>query len=346
MKTLSEASLVFIEEAFGANTVNLEGRRPLPPGVSLQTQATVEAYGFRFLGNPATLLAVAGAPKGQQILSLAEELKALPVPLVFAFQDADKELPGLLVTRDIAHIIPGQRLFAPSLGLLYKSAPKRKERWRLRSAAQLSATGRQVVSCALLKRDEPWQQHWKLMDLRLLLQKLLPGVGLSPASHTRLLAELVDLGFGEVEGGGPHKRFAFAERDELWRRLLLVETETVLHRARLFELPRSPVYAGSQALARLSRLRLRDDEPIELAMAQKEFESLPRVDGRTLPPRILVQIWRNPPALLAQKNGEQCLNIIDLALTKRNTPDAREREVLYELLEEQNLSTAPLMEDP
>lgn len=344
MKTLPEESMAFIAEAFGPDSVRLEGRRPLPSGLSLQTQTTVEAYGFRFFGAPATLLVVAGAPKGQQILALAEKLKELPAPLVFAFHATDKELPGLLVTRDIAHIIPGQKLFAPSLGLLYKSAPKRQERWRTRNAAQLSATGRQVVSCALLKGTEPWQQHWKPMELRLLLQKHLPGASLSPASHTRLLAELVDLGFGESEGGGPQKRFAFVEREELWQRLLLVETETVLRRSRLAEIPPNPIYAGNQALSRLGHLRLNEDETIELAMSQKDFDSLPSIDGRTLTPRILVQVWRNAPALLAEKNGERCLNVIDLALTKRHSPDAREREVLYELLQENNLSPALLME--
>jgi hypothetical protein len=152
------------------------------------------------------------------------------------------------------------------------------------------------------------------------------------------------LGFGESEGGGPQKRFAFVEREELWQRLLLVETETVLRRSRLAELPPSPIYAGNQALSRLGHLRLNDDEAIELAMSQKDFDSLPSIDGRTLPPRILVQVWRNTPALLAQENGVLCLNVIDLALTKRHSPDAREREVLYELLQKHNLSPALLME--
>ena len=344
MKTLVQESLAFIEEAFGKGSVALEGSCPLPAGLSLQVASSVEALGFQFLGTPGTLIVVSGLPKTQHVLALAAELKSLPAPRVFAIKEADKELAGLLVANDVAHIIPGRKLFIPELGLLFKNAPARQERWRAQNATRLSATGRQAITCALLVTDTPWQQPWKPMELRVLLQKLLPQAGLSAASHTRLLAELVDLGFGESTSGGPHKRFSFFERDELWRRLLQVQAETILRKVRLNELPHNPVYAGNQALSRLSRLRLTEDEPIEIALSQKEFDSLPHVDGRTIPARFYAQIWRNQPALTKRKNGEQCVNIVDLALTKRNTNDPREREVLYELLQAENLSPEPLME--
>jgi len=344
MKTLVQVSMAFIEEAFGKGTVALEGICPLPAGLSLQTTSSVEAFAFRFLGTTGTLIVISGLPKTQHVLALAAELKSLPAPRVLVLKEADKELAGLLVANDIAHIIPERKLFIPELGLLFKNAPARHERWRAQNATRLSATGRQVITCALLVTDTPWQQAWKPMELRELLHKLLPHVGLSAATHTRLLAELVDLGFGESTSGGPHKRFSFFERDELWRRLLQVQTETILRKVRLNELPPNPVYAGNHALSRLSRLRLTEDEPIEIALSQKEFDSLPRVDGRTIPSRFFAQIWRNQPAITTRKNGEQCVNIVDLVLTKKNTTDPREREVLYELLQAANLSPEPLME--
>lgn len=339
-----QESLAFIAEAFGRDSVELEGSCSLPSGLPLQTLASVEAYACRFLGSQATLIVVKGSPSTQQVLALVDQLKSLPAPRVFSFKEIEKELAGLLVAHDVPHLVPGRKLFIPQFGLLYKDAPDRRERWRAQRAARLSATGRQVITCALLRRNIDWQQDWKPMELRVVLHGLLPEVGLSPATHTRLLAELVDLGFGESMGGGPHKRFAFVDRVELWRRLLQTQTDTVLRRVRLSQLPANPVYAGAQAFSRLSRLRLSPDEPIELAMSQRQFEALSSAAVPSSSAHILVQIWRNTPALPVLTNGELCLNVIDLALTTRHSADPREIEILHELLLAENLSPTPLTE--
>jgi hypothetical protein len=343
MITLTEKTLDFAKKAFGEGAFSIEDACLALPKLSLRVRSSLEVRRFRFQDHPGTLVAVAGSTNATQILSLAHQLQDLPSPLIFAFESADKETPGLLVAHRIAHIIPGNRIFAPALGLLYKQVAEQKEQIRTHQTSQLSSTGRQVVSCAILVPGKLWTDALKPKDLRVTLQKLLPYASLSPASLTRVLSELKDLDFGYFEGAGPYKRFHFHERDVLWQQLFRVETETVIQRVRIKHSPKHVVYAGNSALARITLLRLGESEPTEIAMSQKDFATRPLSKKHSEDSNIIVQIWRNRPALLIEKNGERCLNIIDIALSKRSTVDPREREVIADMLRQHQLNPASFL---
>jgi hypothetical protein len=345
MATLIEKTLDFAGKAFGEGVFSIGDAYQSLPKISLQVRASLEVRRFRFQDYPGTLVAVAGTTNATQIFSLAHQLQDFPQPLIFALESVDKVTPGLLVAHRIAHIIPGHCIFAPELGILYKRVAERRVQVRTHQASQLSATGRQVVSCAILVPGDQWTGALKPKDLRVTLQKLLPDASLSPASLTRVLSELKDLDFGYFEGGGPHKRFHFHERDALWRQLFRVETETVIQRVRINVLPKHVVFAGNQALARVAPLRLDKNEPIEIAMSQKEFALGLHSKVYSEASHIIVQIWRNRPALLIEKNGEFCLNIIDIALSKRSSVDSREREVIAEMLRHHQLNPASFLEE-
>ncbi len=345
MTILVEKTLDFAKKAFGEGSFSLDGASIALPKLSLHVRSNLEVRRFRFHEHPGVLVAITGPTNATQILALAHQLQDLAQPLIFAFESADKETAGLLVAHRVAHIIPGHRIFAPALGLLYKQVAAQKEQIRTHQASRLSATGRQVVSCAILVPSTPWTDALKPKDLRVTLQKLLPDASLSPASLTRVLSELRDLDFGYFEGAGPYKRFHFHERDVLWQQLLRVETETVIQLVRIKHVPKDAVYAGNHALARITQLRLGQNEPTEIALSQKDFASVPHNKKKSEDAQIIIQIWRNRPALLIEKNGERCLNIIDIALSKRSTVDPREREMIADLLRQHQLNPASFLEE-
>lgn len=345
MTTLIEKTLDFAKKAFGGGAFSIEETSITLPKLPLHVRSNLEARRFRFHEHPGTLVALTGDTNAVHILELTHQLQNLAQPLIFAFESADKETPGLLVAHRIAHIIPGKRIFAPELGLLYREVAEQKKQARNHQTSRLSATGRQVVSCAILAPNEPWSTAWKPKNLRVTLQKLLTNASLSPASLTRILSELVDLDFGYFEGAGPHKQFYFHERDFLWQQLLRVETETVIQRVRINQAPKDVVYAGNHALARITSLRLNDNEPTEIAMSQKDFAAHSHNKTHSEDKHIIVQLWRNRPALLIRTNAEHCLNIIDIALSKRSTVDPREREVIADLLRQHQLNPASFLEE-
>jgi hypothetical protein len=306
-------------------------------------QMSMEVADLSFFGRPFTLAALLVKPTLKQLVDLnATFARHLNNPYFFAFECEDSTMISLLAAQDIPHLIPGKRLFAPELGTFYQNTPSRTERRQQRVASRLSSTGRTIVSLAIIESTQPeqratWTKPIKHHCLKEYLEKNCTNEPFSPSTFSRIFQQLCTLGFGDFVGKGPQKSFQFKPRDELWRQLFLCEVETVLQATTIFypieHLAKEIkfLYTGTSALAYCGNL----DHPIipQIAVERSEFlnwknSNTKAANGK----KIFVQLWRHLPAKSVGVSLQECINPIDLALTKHKTQDPREREVLAEIL--------------
>lgn len=336
----------YLKEIYGADSIAMAPESPPFEWIPLIWQMSMECYEFRFFGKEFVLALILTKPTLKQLIDLDASFKSrLKVPYIFAFEADSPQIHSLLAARDINYLIPGNRIFAPKLGVAYQEMPTRPERRQQKIATRLSSVGRMVVG-GIINETAPkemrsrWERPIKYHDLL----SFFPCNSFSAATFTRVFQQLQELKFGEFVGQGPQKQFQFAPRSELWEQLFVCETETVLHVSKeysfaldQFTLPF--LYTGNSALSYLGNL----DEPIipQIAVEHSEFckwldNSEPFVEPEQ---RTLVQVWRHLPIGFfgTQTLKSRCLNPIDLALTKYNTSDPREREVLSEIIRELDL---------
>lgn len=359
-----EACINYLREAFGQDAIVPTPEHPPFEWLSMTWQMSMEVYELRFFGQEFVLAVLLTKPTFKDLIGLETAFRRnLKIPFAFAFEENESLVSGLLAAHDVPHLIPKHRLFFPALGMLYREQQNRRERRcektesRL-SKVRLSSAGRVILEKIIDDSREPERRHvWENPIQHQSLKGMIPmdvdgihgALPSSPAALTRVFQQFEDLGLGNFVGHGPRTRFQFRPRWELWRQLVRSEVETVLNEKKIkvacpVEKISIPfVYAGSSALAHLGCLT----EPAVSKIAvmrsaflnwpsseQQQFEGIP-VD---------VQIWRYLPPSRMGHGGRPCLAPMSLALTMRQTEDPRERAILSELLENEDLDPSYLWE--
>lgn len=261
---------------------------------------------------------------------LIEKLSA-PV-LVSADNISPKHRP-LLVKFNIAFIYKNESVYAPELGLKFDRI-SRFEKGRTihveNKKEAITPFALKLIAGLLTNQIPP---EFTLNGLR---DKILQeGVEVSAAKLSLTLKKLVKNGLLLAGGAGPTRKFAKAEVEITWIKILALTLAPFFRERQTNYVPKnrdSFCIAGETALAQYSNLAAGTTETI--AMGVKEFrESYEKKKteiplGEMSPPRI-IQIWKEPPHLFAIQG---VMNPIEVFFAMRSHHDERVQMALDEML--------------
>jgi len=301
----------------------------------LWLRSAINLYTLNILGDniPEIILI---EPKGDQpfdtLINIYRQvsLKCGPGTILIANELNPKFRP-LLVKFRIPFIYKNKIIFAPQLGLVSNELHKYKEKHPSINATsfdkELHPLSVKLVA-AYLCTQIPQQISLKALYQLLITQ----GVRLSLSKLSKILNELIELGFMEALGRGPHKEFRFKEQKEVWEILLTTNKTKQMSIHYSHYSPKDEqtyILAGESALAEYSDLA--SPNTLTIAVDSSTFRNMlqkkiPLTHHET---EIIIQVWKEDPKLFSINKK---INPIELYFSLKDMQDERIQLALKQML--------------
>ncbi|MCO5144175.1 MAG: hypothetical protein M9962_13890 [Oligoflexia bacterium] len=261
-------------------------------------------------------------------------IKADEVPKLILADSMSTQLRGGLIRGHVPHIYRDEMIFAPFMGVAYKKIAEKYEKTNYK---RIWGVALRLAVCYLL-RPNFFDKQASLIKL----EKDISSIGLvySRMHLSRAFRQLVEADLVMTKGLGPNKRYVFNEREEVWERILSMDVETYNKKISEYYFPSQDyVFSGDSALAKISDLTEPKVTTIAMSIEKynkwkkgKKTASVPFGDFGQ--PSLEIELWSGDPEVLKSK---ECINVVDLSLSIRDSQDSRVRIAVTELLEKINL---------
>lgn len=275
--------------------------------------------------------------QGTRIYSIVH--KALKHPTLLIADRLPAKGRGTLVRLRVPHIVSNHSVYAPDLGLQYKTQKEKSE--PLRPFRPKLPTAAVKVAMHFLLNPTQNEQEKTLGGWVDALKKEY-GIAPSLSTASRAFIELMQNGLVEIGAIGTSKNIKFLERDTVWKQLVACSADLVQKRLNLTNRPNEslqikPLLSGESALAMMSDLSEPQVETI--AIDSSEWHRWSQ-DKKNPPKTALmesesthVEVW--PLAGLSfplNREHPACINPIALALNFRGAEDPRIQISIQQML--------------